>query len=164
VIGAGATLNTVKKYTVKGSGGNGFKVEAAAGTLNTLSENKAYSNGLNGYLILGSDTKMSKNIAGDTGTGNAGDGIRVDGNNGDITENTSKSNTLVGIRVTGTGHKLTKNKSGGTANQNNGSCQYVVGASNSNGGSNTTSNNATFNFTNAGANSPAGCVPAPPTP
>ena len=163
VIGAGATLNTVKKYTVKGSGGNGFKVEALA-TLNTLSENKAYSNGLNGYLILGSDTKMSKNIAGDTGTGNAGDGIRVVGNNGDITENTSKSNTLVGIRVTGTVHKLTKNKSGGTGNQNNGSCQYVVGASNSNGGSNTTSNNATFTFTNAGANSPAGCVPAPPTP
>ena len=83
VIGAGATGNTVKKYTVKGSGGNGFKVEAGA-TLNTLSENKAYSNGLNGYLILGNNNTMSKNIAGDTGTGNAGDGIRVDGSNGDI--------------------------------------------------------------------------------
>jgi hypothetical protein len=153
----------VKKYTVRGSGGNGFKVEAGA-TLNTLSENKAYSNGLNGYLILGNDTKMLKNIAGDTGTGNAGDGIRVVGTNGDITENTSKSNTLVGIRVEGTGHKLTKNKSGGTGNQNNGSCQYVVGASNVNGGSNTSSNNATFNFTNAGANSPTACVPAPPVP
>jgi hypothetical protein len=163
VISAGATLNTVKKYTVKGSGGNGFKVEAGA-TLNTLSENKAYSNGLNGYMILGNDTKMSKNIAGDTGTGNAGDGIRVDGSNGDIWENTSKSNALVGIRVTGTGHNLKKNKSGGTVNQNNGSCQYVVAASNSNGGSNTASNNATFTFTSAGANSPAGCLPAPPTP
>ena len=53
----------MKKYTVRGSGGNGFKVEAAA-TLNVLSENKAYSNGLNGYLILGTTT-MSKNIAGD---------------------------------------------------------------------------------------------------
>ena len=73
----------MKKYTVKGSGGNGFKVEAGA-TQNALSENKAYSNGLNGYLILGNDTTMSKNIAGDTGTGNAGDGIRVDGSNGDI--------------------------------------------------------------------------------
>jgi hypothetical protein len=134
------------------------------GDQNVLSENKAYSNGLNGYLILGNDTKMSKNIAGDTGTGNAGDGIRVVGNGGDISENTSKSNTLVGIRVTGTRHKLTKNKSGGTVNQNNGSCQYVAGASNSNGGSNTSSNNATFNFTAAGANSATGCVPAPPTP
>ena len=117
----------MKKYTVRGSGGNGFKVEAGA-TLNVLSENKAYSNGLNGYLILGSGTTMSKNIAGDTGTGNKGDGIRVDGNNGPMTENVSKANTLVGIRVTGTGHNLKKNKSGGTGNQNNGSCQYVVGA------------------------------------
>ena len=163
VISAGASMNTVKKYTVKGSGGNGFKVEAGA-SLNMLSENKAYSNGLNGYLILGSDTTMLKNIAGDTGTGNAGDGIRVVGSNGPMSENTSKANTLVGIRVTGTGHNLKKNKSGGTGNQNNGSCQYVVGASNANGGSNTASNNATFNFTNAGANSPAGCVPAPPIP
>ena len=153
----------MKKYTVRGSGGNGFKVEAGA-TLNTLSENKAYSNGLNGYLILGDNNKLLKNIAGDTGTGNAGDGIRVVGNGGDITENTSKSNALVGIRVTGTTHKLKKNKSGGTGNQNNGSCQYVVGASNADGGSNTASNNASFTFTNAGANSPAGCVPAPPTP
>ena len=68
-------------------------------TQSVLSENKAYSNGLNGYLILGNDTKMLKNIAGDTGTGNAGDGIRVVGSGGDITENTSKSNTLVGFRV-----------------------------------------------------------------
>jgi hypothetical protein len=165
VIGAGATGNTVKKYTVRGSGGNGFKVEAGAPlSLNVLSENKAYSNGLNGYLILGGDTTMSKNIAGDIGTGNAGDGIRVVGNNGPMTENVSKANGLVGIRVTGTGHKLTKNKSGGTSNQNNGSCQYVVGGSNVNGGSNTSSNGATFTFTNAAANSAAGCVPAPPTP
>ena len=160
VIGASATGNTVKKYTVTGSGGNGFKVETGA-SLTVLSENKAHSNGLNGYLILGGDTTMSKNVAGDTGTGNKGDGIRVDGSNGPMSENVSKANTLVGIRVTGTGHKLTKNKSGGTGNQNNGSCQYVVGASNVNGGSNTSSNNATFTFTNAGANSPTGCVPAP---
>ena len=163
VIGASGAGNTVKKYTVRGSGGNGFKVEAGA-SQNVLSENKAYSNGLNGYLIVGNDNKMSKNIAGDTGTGNAGDGMRVDGSIGDISENTSKANTLVGIRVTGSGHNLKKNKSGGTGNQNNGSCQYVVGASNTNGGSNTASNNATFTFTGAGANSPAGCVPAPPTP
>jgi hypothetical protein len=106
---------------------------------------------------------MSKNIAGDTGpaTRATASGRR---NGGDITENTSKSNTLVGFRVTGTGHKLTKNKSGGTGNQNNGSCQYVVGAGNSNGGSNTSSNNATFSFTAAGANSPTGCVPAPAIP
>jgi hypothetical protein len=163
VISAGATQNTVKKYTVRGSGGNGFKVEAGA-TLNVLSENKAYSNGLNGYLILGDGTTMSKNIAGDTGTGNKGDGIRVVGNNGPMTENVSKANTLVGIRVTGTGNNLKKNKSGGTGSQNNGSCQYVVGASNVDGNSNTTSNNASFTFNGAGANSPAGCVPAPPTP
>ncbi len=80
------------------------------------------------------------------GTGNKGDGIRVDGSNGPMSENVSKANTLVGIRVTGTGHELKKNKSGGTGNQNNGSCQYVVGASNANGGSNTSSNNATFTF------------------
>jgi hypothetical protein len=163
VIGAGTSGNTVKKYTVRGSGGNGFKVEAGA-SLTVLSENKAYSNGLNGYLTLGSNTTMSKNIAGDAGTGNAGDGIRVVGNNGPMTENLSKANGLVGIRVTGTGNKLTKNKSGGTSNQNNVSCQYVVGASNVNGGSNTSSNGATFSFTNAAANSAAGCVPAPPTP
>ena len=100
VISAGATGNTVKKYTVRGSGGNGFKIEAGA-SLNVLSENKAYSNGLNGYLIFGSDTTMSKNIAGDTGTGNAGNSIRVDGNNGPMSENVTKANTLVGIRVTG---------------------------------------------------------------
>ncbi len=140
----------VKKFTVKGNGGNGIKVEAGAANT-TLSENKAYSNGLNGYLILGTNTPMSKNIAGDIGTGNAGDGIRVVGNGGAISENTAKSNSLVGIRVTGTTHTLTKNKSGGTANQNNSSCQYVVGASNSNGGSNTSSNSATFTFTAAGA-------------
>jgi hypothetical protein len=163
VISAGATGNTVKKYTVRGSGGNGFKVDAGA-SLTVLSENKAYSNGLNGYLILGSNTTMSKNIAGDAGTGNAGDGIRVVGSNGPMSENVSKANGLVGIRVTGTGNKLTKNKSGGTSNQNNVSCQYVVGASNVNGGSNTSSNSATFTFTNAAANSAAGCVPAPPTP
>ena len=163
VISAGATLNTVKKYTVKGSGGNGFKVEAGA-SLNVLSENKAYSNGLNGYLILGSDTTLLKNLAGDKGAGNSGDGIQVVGNNGPLTENTSKSNALVGIRVTGTGHHLKKNKSGGTGSQNNGSCQYVVGPSNFNDGSNTTSNNAAFNFTNAGANSPAGCVAAAAVP
>jgi hypothetical protein len=163
VIGAGATGNTVKKYTVSGSGGNGFKVEAGA-SLTVLSENKAYSNGLNGYLILGSNATMSKNIAGDTGTGNAGDGIRVVGSNGPMSENVSKGNSRVGIRVTGTGHTLTKNKSGGTGTQNNTSCQHVVGAANVDGGSNTSSSNATFTFTNAGANSPAGCVPAPPTP
>jgi SdrD B-like domain/Right handed beta helix region len=163
VISAGATGNTVKKYIVRGSAGDGFKVEAGA-SLTVLSENKAYSNGLNGYLILGSDTTMSRNIAGDTGTGNAADGIRVDGSNGPMSENVSKANSRAGIRVTGTGHKLAKNRSGGTGNQENGSCQYVVGVSNVNGGSNTSSNYAPFTFTDTGANSPAACVPAPPTP
>ena len=71
---------------------------------------------------------------------------------------------LVGIRVTGTTHTLTKNKSGGTPGQNNASCQYAIGPSNTNGGQNTSSNNAAFSFTAAGGTSPSGCVPAPPIP
>ena len=46
--------NTVKKYTVRSNGGNGIKVEATAnGTI--LSEDKAYTNALNGYHVLGWD-------------------------------------------------------------------------------------------------------------
>src|SRR5207237_10815069 len=128
-------------------------------------ENKAYLNALNGFFVLGSNTTLSKDIAGDIGAGNSGDGFRIDGSNGPMSENTSRSNSLVGIRVTGTGHKLTKNKSGGTTSQNHGSCQYVVGPSNVNGGTNTSSVNATFNFTAAaGANFPAACVPAAAAP
>ncbi len=56
--------NTVKKYTVRSNGGNGIKVEAtASGTI--LSEDKAYTNALNGYQVLGTNTKLSKNIAAD---------------------------------------------------------------------------------------------------
>ena len=58
--------NTVKKYTVRSNGGNGIKVEATAnGTI--LSEDKAYTNALNGYHVLGTNTKLSKNIASDNG-------------------------------------------------------------------------------------------------
>jgi parallel beta-helix repeat protein len=163
VVIAGGSGNVVKKLTASGNGGNGFKVEAGA-TNTTLSENKAFSNGGNGFLVLGNNTPMSKNVAGDIGTGNTGDGIRVAGNGGAITENQSRANGRVGIRVTGTGHSLAKNKSGGSASQNNSSCQYAVGPSNTNGGSNKTSANAAFNFAAAGASSPAGCVPAPPVP
>ena len=54
----------MKKYTVRSNGGNGIKVEATAnGTI--LSENKAYTNALNGYHVLGTNTKLSKNIAAD---------------------------------------------------------------------------------------------------
>ena len=146
VIGAGAAQNTVKKYTVRGSGGNGFKVEAGA-SLNVLSENKAYSNGLNGYLVLGSDTTMAKNIAGDTGTGNTGDGIRVVGNNGPMSGKCQQGEHPRRHPGHGDGARAEEEQEGGTGNQNNGSCQYVVGASNANGGSNTSSNNATFTFT-----------------
>jgi hypothetical protein len=162
VVIASGSGNVVKKLTATGNGGHGFKVEAGA-TATTLSENKAFSNGGDGFLVLGANTPMSKNTAGDIGTGNTGDGIRVVGNGGAMTENQSRANGLVGIRVTGTGHNLSKNKSGGNPGQSNGSCQYVVGPSNTNGGQNT-SNNAAFSFTAAGAVAPAGCVPAPPLP
>ena len=163
VVIAGGNQNVVKKFTVSGNGGNGIKVEAGAANT-TLSENKAYSNGLNGYLILGTNTPMSRNVAGEIGSGNAGDGIRIVGNGGAMSENTSKGNGRVGIRVTGTGHTLSRTRSGGDPNQNNSSCQYVVGGSNTDGGQNTTSGNAAFAFTGAGGNSQAGCVPAAPTP
>jgi len=56
--------NTVKKYTVRSNGGDGIKVEASAsGTI--LSENKAYTNAQNGYEVLGTITKLTKNIAAD---------------------------------------------------------------------------------------------------
>ena len=58
--------NTVKKYTVRSNGGNGIKVEATAnGTI--LSDDKAYTNALNGYQVLGTNTKLSKNTAADNG-------------------------------------------------------------------------------------------------
>ena len=58
--------NTVKKYTVRSNGGNGIKVEAtASGTI--LSEDKAFTNALNGFQVLGTNTKLSKNTAADNG-------------------------------------------------------------------------------------------------
>lgn len=86
-----------------------------------------------------------------------GSPVRVDGDNAAMSENVSRGNSLVGIRVTSTGHKLSKKKSGGTDAQNNGSCQHVFAPLNSDGGPNTSSNNAAFTFTApAGGNSPAG--------
>jgi len=101
-----------------------------------VSENKLYSNVLNGIRVTASSTQVLKNLAGDKGKGNGLDGILVSGNSGPLTENTARSNGKNGIEVTGIGHNLSKNTAGGDAQQANTACQFVIGASNLDGGSN----------------------------
>ena len=62
-----------------------------------------------------------------------------------MTENTARANGKNGIEVTGTGHNLSKNTAGGDAQQANVLCEFVIGASNLNGGSNK-ANGQSFSF------------------
>jgi hypothetical protein len=67
--------------------------------------------------------------------------------------------------VTGTTHTLSKNKSGGTLSQNNTSCQYVVGAGNSNGAFEHLNRQRDLQLHRCRRqHSPTGCVPASPVP
>jgi parallel beta-helix repeat protein len=150
---ASATGNTVKKSTFTGNSGEGIFVE---GTGNIISENKLYSNVLNGINVTGASTQILKNLAGDKGKGNGLDGILVSGTGGPLTENTARGNLKNGIEVTGTGHTLTKNTAGGDAQQANTLCEFVIGASNLDGGSGGTNkaNGQSFTFGAGGE----GCV------
>lgn len=141
-----ASGNTIKKSTFTGNSGEGIFVQ---GTGNIISENKLYSNVLNGINVTGASTQILKNLAGDKGKGNGLDGIRVSGTGGPLTENTARSNVKNGIEVTGTGHSLTKNTAGGDAQQANTLCEFVIGASNFDGGSNK-ANGQSFSFDNGG--------------
>ena len=54
-----------------------------------MSENKLYSNVLNGINVTATNTQVLKNLAGDKGKGNGLDGIKVSGNSGPLTQNTA---------------------------------------------------------------------------
>jgi parallel beta-helix repeat protein len=142
-----ATGNTIKKSTFTGNSGEGILVE---GSGNIVSENKLYSNVLNGIRVTAASTQLIKNLAGDKGKGNGLDGILVSGNSDPLTENTARSNGKNGIEVTGTGHNLSKNTAGGDAQQANTGCEFVIGVSNQNGGSNK-ANGQSFSFGAGGA-------------
>ena len=142
-----ATGNTIKKSTFTGNSGEGILVE---GSGNIVSENKLYSNVRNGIRVTAANTQLIKNLAGDKGKGNGLDGILVSGNSGPLTENTARANGKNGIEVTGTGHNLSKNTAGGDAQQANTGCEFVIGASNQNGGSNK-ANGQSFSFGAGGA-------------
>ncbi len=144
---ASATFNTVKKLTATDNGGSGFNVE---GSSNILSENKAYLN-VHGFLIVGDNNSLLKNVAGDIGKGNSLDGLRIVGDGGPLTRNKAVANGAVGINVTAsaTGHVLKANVSGGTGSQNNGGCEFTIAAGNTDGGSNK-ANGTGVSFTAAG--------------
>ena len=55
------------------------------------------------------------------------------------------SNDNNGTEVTGSGHNLSKNTAGGDAQQVNTACEFVIGASNQDGGSNK-ANGQSFSF------------------
>ncbi len=132
-ITPGATGNTIKKSTFTGNGGEGILVE---GPGNVVSENKLYSNALNGIRVTGADTTLLKNLAGDKNKGNGLDGIVVSASDGPVTQNTARGNKGNGIAITGSGHTLSKNVAGGDTQQTNALCQFVIGAGNVDGAGN----------------------------
>ena len=147
----------------KGNGGDGIHV---SGYGNVLQENDAFVNGGDGIEVIatsGAPNVLKKNVAGDRGKGNAGNGIVVSGNgNGtsnpiELEENTAKANTLMGIKVTGTGHQLKNNVSGGSGSgETNGSCEFNVVAGNFNATGNK-ANGTTISGSNGSA-FPTGCI------
>ena len=148
--------NTIKTNNLGDSGkGNGQDTVVPvfgndglhlSGIGNTVQGNAAYANPGDGFDVSGgtaaSPNRLYQNLAGSSGKGNGGDGIRISsdiGNTAGVIElesNTTKGNTLAGIKVLGSAHQLKNNLSGGSGGDDNGGLEFQVVAGNIDSGGN----------------------------
>ena len=167
---AGGSNTFLKNELGEGGHGNGGDGLTVVGSGNTLTENEAFGNRGDGFDVRAgtsaSPNILKKNVAGDSGKGNGGNGFLINGSgNGkpdpiELEENTARGNVLNGFQITGTGYELKKNVSGGSASQNNGDCEFLAVAGNFNAKDNK-ANNATVNPNTDGAAFPTTCVGTP---
>jgi hypothetical protein len=176
------TINTIGDKA-KGNGGvvNGVVIGVGiqvSGASNRLVENKVYANRGDGIEVSGGTDAgpnlLIKNVVGNRGKGNGGNGIFIhdDIGNGppnpvELDSNSVKSNAMNGILITAGGHELKKNSSGGSGDQANGRCAYFVAVDNINPNINATGNSANGKGISGADGTPfpsaipAGCVPVP---
>jgi parallel beta-helix repeat protein len=104
----------------KGNVGGGIRVEGSDNPVlppdqfnNRLSDNRVYANGGDGIAVVGGKNRITSNRAGDSGKGNGGNGIVIDGDFNLIDDfNTVFANGMNGIVVTGNGNTLEVNTIG----------------------------------------------------
>jgi hypothetical protein len=133
--------NSINRSTAESNGaiqGAGINV---SGPGNEVKNSKSFANKGHGILVGGgtaaSPNLVRKNVAGEPGRGNLGNGILLNGTGAgaagpiDILGNVTQSNALIGLGVSGSGHRLKDNVSGGSGAANF-ICQYAVASGNFN--------------------------------